>query len=125
MADDIVIVEKGEAEADARRDHDNNLVKLLQCAREKNIKLNMRLHMHEITYIGHVLSPDDVNADPDKVSDIKNMHRRDGCSDSPTISLNSCRTCPQSANHCNAWRQRMLSSSREWLSKSQFNRSRT
>ena len=36
-------------------------------------KAKMRLHMHELKYIGHVLSPEGVKADPDKVSDIKNM----------------------------------------------------
>ena len=36
-------------------------------------KANMRLHMNELKYIGHVLSPGGVKADPDKVSDINNM----------------------------------------------------
>ena len=42
----------------------------------KPLKLNkakMRLHMNELTYIGHVLSPGGVKVDPDKVSDINNI----------------------------------------------------
>ena len=33
----------------------------------------MRLHLTEIKYIGHVLSPEGVKADPEKVSDISSM----------------------------------------------------
>ena len=60
----------------AHIDHDRNFANLLRRARSQNLKLNkakMRLHMNELKYIGHVLSPGGVKADPDKVSDIKNM----------------------------------------------------
>lgn len=74
VADDILIVGRGQTEAEARRDHDSNFIKLLQRAREQNLnRSKMRLHMKEIVYIGHVLSPDGVKPDPDKVCDIKNM----------------------------------------------------
>ena len=76
VADDILIVGRGETEAEARLDHDRNFANLLRRARSQNLKLNkakMRLHMHELKYIGHVLSPEGVKADRDKVSDIKNM----------------------------------------------------
>ena len=59
-----------------RRDHDENLARLLQRAREQNLKLNkakMRHHLTEIKYIGHVLSPEGVKADPEKVSDISSL----------------------------------------------------
>ena len=36
-------------------------------------KAKMRIHMNERKYIGHVLSTGGVKADPDKVSDIKNI----------------------------------------------------
>jgi len=76
VADDILIVGRGKTEAEARQDHDRNFVNLLQRAHSQNLKLNkakMRLHMKEIAYIGHVLSPEGVKADPDKVADIKSM----------------------------------------------------
>ena len=76
VADDILIVGRGQTEAEARIDHDRNFANLLRRARSQNLKLNkvkMRLHMNELKYIGHVLSPGGVKADPDKVSDIKNM----------------------------------------------------
>ena len=76
VADDILIVGRGQTEAEARIDHDRNFANLLRRARSQNLKLNKaktRLHMNELKYIGHVLSPGGVKADPDKVSDIKNM----------------------------------------------------
>ena len=76
VADDILIVGRDQTEAEARIYHDRNFANLLRRARSQNLKLNkakIRLHMHELKYIGHVLSPEGVKADPDKVSDIKNM----------------------------------------------------
>ena len=78
VADDILIVGRGQTEAEAHIDHGRNFANLLRRARSQNLKLNkakMGLHMHELKYIGHVLSPEGVKADPDKVkvSDIKNM----------------------------------------------------
>ncbi|RLJ22814.1 hypothetical protein DJ031_00215, partial [bacterium endosymbiont of Escarpia laminata] len=37
VADDILIVGRGQTEAEARRDHDSNFIKLLQRAREQNL----------------------------------------------------------------------------------------
>ena len=68
LADDILIIGRGETDEEARRDHDENLDRLLQRARGKNLQLNkaqMRLHLTEIKYTGHVLSPEGVIADPE------------------------------------------------------------
>ena len=76
IADDISNVGRGQSEAEARIDHGRNFANVLRRARSQNLKLdkaNMRLHMNELKYIGHVLSPGGVKADPDKVSHIKNM----------------------------------------------------
>ena len=76
VADDILIIGRGETDEEARRDHDENLARLLQRAREQNLKLNeakMRLHLTEIKYIGHDLSPEGVKAVPEKVSDSSSM----------------------------------------------------
>lgn len=74
VADGILIVSCGQMDAEARQDHDHNFANLLQHARNQNLKINkakMRLHVKEISYIRHVLSPEGVEVDPDKVSDIK------------------------------------------------------
>ena len=76
VADDILIIGRGETDEETRRDHDKNLDRLLQRAREQNLKLNkakMRLHLTEIKYIGHVLSPEGVKADLEKVSDTSSL----------------------------------------------------
>ena len=53
VADDILIIGRGETEEEARRDHDENLDHIFQRAMEQNLKLNkadMRLHMTEIVH---------------------------------------------------------------------------
>ena len=48
VADDILIICRGETDEEARRNHDENLDRLLQRASEQNLKLNkakMRLHL--------------------------------------------------------------------------------
>jgi len=40
VADDILVFGRGEAYSEIARDHDVNLVALLQRARERNLKLN-------------------------------------------------------------------------------------
>ena len=70
VAEDILIIGRSETDEEARHDHDKNLDRLLQRAREQNLRLNkakMRLHLTEIKYIGHVLSIEGVKADPEKV----------------------------------------------------------
>ena len=64
VADDILIVGRGQTQAEARIDHDRNFANLRR-ARSQNLKLNkakMRLYVLE-----------GLKADPDKVSDIKNI----------------------------------------------------
>ena len=66
VADDIFIIGRGETDEEGRRDHDKNLCRFLQRAREQNLTLNK-------AKIEHVLSPEGVKADPEKVSDISSM----------------------------------------------------
>ena len=71
-----LIIGRGDTEAEARRDHDKKLDRLLQRAREQNLKLKkakMRLHMAEINNIGHVLTPEGVKMDPEKIADNKKI----------------------------------------------------
>ena len=51
-------------------------MKLLQRARERNLKLNreeLRLHLPEVLYIGHIISANGTRPDPAKVSAIQDM----------------------------------------------------
>ena len=61
MVDDILCVGEGDTYESAVKDHDRNLIALLERCREKNIKLNpkkLQLATQEVPYIGHVLTPD-------------------------------------------------------------------
>ena len=81
IADDILITGQGETQEEALRDHDRNLVALLQRAREVNLKLNpkkLKLRLNEVPYIGHLLTPDGVKPDPEKVRAVQDMPRPDG-----------------------------------------------
>ena len=76
VADDVLVVWKGDTMEEARRNHDEALIQLLVRARKANIKFNkdkMRLHMSELLYISHRISGEGVRPDPSKVLAIKNM----------------------------------------------------
>ena len=54
IADDILVFGKGQNDEEARRDHDENLEKLMKKCQEKSIKLNkdkVRLRKTEILYM--------------------------------------------------------------------------
>ena len=70
VADDFVVVGFGETEEIAGRDHDQNLHATIQRCLERNLKLNdrkLRLRLKEVPFIGHVLTPDGLCVDPNKV----------------------------------------------------------
>ena len=53
-AGDILVYGEGSTDADAREDHDRNLMALLHRCRKENMKLNMdklELHLTDVTYI--------------------------------------------------------------------------
>ena len=55
VADEILIVGRGQTEAEARIDHDRNFANLLRRVRSHNLKLNkakMRLYTNELKYTG-------------------------------------------------------------------------
>ena len=58
------------------RDHDENLHRLLQRARDQNLKLNkkkLKLRLREVAYMGHLLTHEGSYPDPMKVKAIQNM----------------------------------------------------
>lgn len=78
IADDILITGRGTSIDEAVKDHDTNLVRLLDRCRERNLKLNrekLQLKCSETPFIGHVLTPEGVKPDPRKVDAILKMDR--------------------------------------------------
>ena len=76
IVDDILCVGEGNTYESAVEYHDRNLVALLERCREKNIKLNpkkLQLRKQEVPYIGHLLTPDGLKPDPNKVKAILEM----------------------------------------------------
>ena len=56
IADDFLVIGRGETQEAAMTDHDQNLMKFLDRARERNLKLSLekaRLRLTEVTYVGH------------------------------------------------------------------------
>ena len=59
VADDILITGRGKCKEEAVKNHDANLLKLLDRCRERNLKLNrekLQLKCNETPFIGHVLT---------------------------------------------------------------------
>ncbi|KAL5479357.1 hypothetical protein EMCRGX_G022870 [Ephydatia muelleri] len=86
VADDVLVFGVGSTMEEARVNHDDSLLKLLQRARECNLKLNrekLRLHMPEVLYIGHIISANGIRPDPAKVTAIQEMPEPAGVSDVP------------------------------------------
>ena len=76
IADDFLVCGYGPTMGEALRDHDANLLKLLDKARQQNLKLNpekMKLRMTEVSFIGHVLTGDGLKMDPKKIEAINKM----------------------------------------------------
>ena len=76
IADDLLITGQGETKEQADKDHDENLVRLLQRCRERNIKLSkakLDFKCSQVPFIGHLLSNKGVKPDPKKIEAIVNM----------------------------------------------------
>ncbi|KAJ8887722.1 hypothetical protein PR048_013940 [Dryococelus australis] len=67
IADDILVYGRRHSEEKTRVEHGQNLECLLERAQASNLKFKsekLRLHERQVTYMGHVLSPDSLKADP-------------------------------------------------------------
>ena len=77
IADDILVFGCGANDEEAVRDHDKKeLIALLQRCQDKGVKLNrekLQLRLKEVAYMGHVLSADGLQPDPEKVKAIREM----------------------------------------------------
>ena len=66
VADDFVVVGRGDTTDDAIKDHDANLEALLQRCAEKGIKLNPDKIKLKIPFIGHIATSEGLCVDPSK-----------------------------------------------------------
>ena len=76
IRDDILVVGYGETDSEALLDHDQNVVRLLERAKQVNLKLNrskVKLRQAEVKFMAHVISKDGLKPDPEKVTANKNM----------------------------------------------------
>ena len=76
IADDILVAGSGDTVTDAERDHDRNLLALLERCRQKGIKLNrskLCLHRESTRYMGHLLTSSGLRPDPRKTAAIRDM----------------------------------------------------
>ena len=76
LRDDLLVVGYGDTQEEADANHDENLRKLLDRAREVKLKLKskkMNLKKPQVKFMGHVISKDGLKPDPDKVNAVENM----------------------------------------------------
>ena len=66
----------GDTDSEALVNHDQNVIRLLERAKQVNLNLNknkVKLREAEVKFMSHVISKDGLRPDPEKVSAIKNM----------------------------------------------------
>ena len=76
LRDDILVVGNGETLDEANKNHDENLVRLLDRARQVNLRLNSsKLHLRkpEVRFMGHLITSKGLEPDPDKVKAVEEM----------------------------------------------------
>ena len=76
VADDIVVVGRGDTLQSAKQDHDKNLKALQERCVKEHIKLNDKksnIEKSSITFMGHVVSDKGISPDPAKVEAVRNM----------------------------------------------------
>ena len=69
---------------DAIKDHDQNLINLLDRLQKKNVKLNhnkIKFKTNEVQYIGHLITDEGLKPDPAKTEAIMKMPqpKNEGC----------------------------------------------
>ena len=76
VADDFLVVGRGETSEAANRDHDKNLEAFLQRCEAKGVRLNpdkIKLRVSEVPFIGHRATSEGLCIDPAKVQAIQDM----------------------------------------------------
>ena len=70
VADDIVVLGRGQSMSEAEADHERNLKALRARCQERKVILNdekARVKQNEIVFMGHLISSDGIKPDPEKV----------------------------------------------------------
>ena len=78
IADDITVNGYGSTKEEYPQNHDANLKRSLDQAREQNLKLNknkLKLHFSEVACMGHLLTSEGLHPDPMKVKAIQELLR--------------------------------------------------
>ena len=78
VADDALVTGKGKTRSEATRNHDEIMIALLKRCQECHIKLNadkFKVKCNEVTFIGHLLTPDGIRPDPAKIKAILEMEK--------------------------------------------------
>lgn len=76
VADDIIVMGCGDTEAEAERDHEQNLLRLKKRCQEQNIRLNdekAKVKQRQIIFMGHEITQEGIKADSTKVRAITEM----------------------------------------------------
>ena len=76
VADDIIVVGRGDTQAEAEKDHSENLSGLQNRCKEKNIRFNDGESSHSsrrLTFMGHRISAEGVQPDRSKVAAILDL----------------------------------------------------
>ena len=76
IADDILVFGTGSTQEEAEKSHDERLTAVLERCRQKGVRLNkdkMQFKQQKAAYMGHVITSDGLQADPDKIKAILNM----------------------------------------------------
>ena len=80
IADDILVYGSGDTVENAAADHDQNLIGVLERARNCNLKINkqkLKLRQTEVSYMGHLLTSKGLRPDPRKVQAVTDMPKPD------------------------------------------------
>ena len=78
LRDDILVVGCGDTVEEATLNHDQSLLKLLERAKDVNLKFNSKkfnLRKSEVKFMGHVLTSSGLKPDPDKIKAVEEMPR--------------------------------------------------
>lgn len=78
VADDVLVTGKGSNYAEAMNNYDDNMIALLNRCKERSINLNadkLSVKFDNISFIGHLLTPKGIKADPAKIKAILNMEK--------------------------------------------------
>ena len=76
FADDVLVFGSDETMEEAMAHHVSNLIRVLECALTNGVTFNkekMKLRQGSVRYMGHLLTADQLKADPEKVQALVNM----------------------------------------------------